>query len=196
MPKFFLMPNGKIAAQSGSPVMLTQAQFEACCCEGDPGEPCDCMDFPCLELVVTETVGKGSGDGGDAFYIVPPGVWELLLPFVWSEEQGYCEQINFPEWAEDGSLPLSERAPTSFAFRDAEGFDMPGWYFFWVLDEDDAEIGGPPEFSHYLIFAKDGDPCDPRGTYTVDLAKSFACCGQDLSIYEGLQVEVRECVEE
>lgn len=47
------MPDGKIATIDGVPVMLTQAQFEECCCEGCPDNCYDCfgtdMSFPFVE---------------------------------------------------------------------------------------------------------------------------------------------------
>lgn len=35
MPKLYLMPNGSIAGKDGSPVQMTQEQFEECCCAAD-----------------------------------------------------------------------------------------------------------------------------------------------------------------
>ena len=61
MAKYFKKQNGGVAAIDGVPVFLTQAQFEACCCDED----CDCSDFE-----------------GDSFQIEWPTNWT----FTFSED--------------------------------------------------------------------------------------------------------------
>jgi hypothetical protein len=38
MSSFYLMPSGKMPMQNGKPVLITQEQFEDCCCSA----PCSC----------------------------------------------------------------------------------------------------------------------------------------------------------
>jgi len=49
MTKYYKMPSGKFPTQGGTPVLITQAQFEECCCEGEP-EPADYKLIPCYEV--------------------------------------------------------------------------------------------------------------------------------------------------
>ena len=85
---YYLMPSGKLPMQDGKLVLITQAEFEDCCCE-EPDAPtvCPCdpwppESWPCGGLLetyaVSGTVEVLSGD--DA------GIWDVAGTVVASPE--------------------------------------------------------------------------------------------------------------
>jgi len=157
MSNLYLMPSGKIAVQSGKPVLLTQSQFEDCCCEGDL--PDEIFIRLCQVPGISPWIGVGShsGPSGRSFstplgdsgpYVEQPNNRVVRLFYIASDDGSATHDVLL---AKSGGLQF----PFYFAYEYGK---YDSGVFLWYLGKESTT--GQWVVRVAVITSSSGTTCD------------------------------------
>jgi hypothetical protein len=163
---FYITPDGKFPTQDGVPVLITQAEFEACCCD-----PCACE---------SENTPK---NGGWASMNPDEGVIAIIRRFATDTtitpntkpEGGYVHQIGVCEC----SVTLSAQTSVDFIISEPSPSDfnpeLQNHYIAWIESPDEDK-----RIVHCQNLGQSGNVYTASvtlytGTHHFEMYVDFAC---------------------